>query len=197
VLAGERRVEGDVMTPLDGNSPYELLGVEPGADREAVVRAFRARIRAAHPDVPGGDAELAHLLHQARDILLDRLGEKVPASSWEDEIISDITQVGQPYCHPAFHPRPRSTPRPAVAPEPLYTYPTFDRVPPKQPIRRGLAALFLTWLCLPAGAILAVCILADRSSSRWNRRLAKAALVWGVVQLVAWIAFGIPPSFLF
>lgn len=56
---------------LNGADPYELLGVDRAADRTAIVRAHRQRIRRVHPDLPTGDTERARLVHLARDILLD------------------------------------------------------------------------------------------------------------------------------
>jgi curved DNA-binding protein CbpA len=56
---------------LDGADPYELLGLDRTADRTAIIRAHRQRIRRVHPDLPTGDTERARLVHLARDILLD------------------------------------------------------------------------------------------------------------------------------
>ena len=41
-------------SPLS-SSAYEVLGVEPGVDDEALRRAYRLRLRQTHPDT-GGDA---------------------------------------------------------------------------------------------------------------------------------------------
>jgi len=54
------------MTPDDA---ARILGVEPGASREAVQRAYRLRARSSHPDA-GGAAETFSLLTEARDALL-------------------------------------------------------------------------------------------------------------------------------
>lgn len=56
---------------LGGADPYALLGVAPDANAEAIIRAYRRRIRQVHPDVAAGNEEQAKLLHIARDILLD------------------------------------------------------------------------------------------------------------------------------
>ena len=54
------------MTPDDA---ARILGVEPGAGREAVQRAYRLLARSSHPDA-GGAAETFSLLTEARDALL-------------------------------------------------------------------------------------------------------------------------------
>lgn len=52
---------------------YSVLGVEPGADGEAVERAYRERVKEVHPDVtddPDAPREFARLT-VARDVLVD------------------------------------------------------------------------------------------------------------------------------
>jgi molecular chaperone DnaJ len=53
--------------------PYAVLGLEPGASRADVRRAYRRRALAIHPDVAGHDAtaEMTQL-NRARDELLAR-----------------------------------------------------------------------------------------------------------------------------
>ena len=46
-----------------------LLGVSESSSKEEIARAFRRKMRAAHPDV-GGDAKVASQLNAARDVLL-------------------------------------------------------------------------------------------------------------------------------
>jgi hypothetical protein len=48
---------------------WQVLGLEPGADVEAIRAAHRRLMRAAHPD-SGGSNWLAARINQARDILL-------------------------------------------------------------------------------------------------------------------------------
>jgi hypothetical protein len=48
----------------------EVLGVEEGASREAILVAYRNLIRKVHPDSPGGSNYLASKLNQAKDVLL-------------------------------------------------------------------------------------------------------------------------------
>lgn len=56
-----------------GETFYSVLGVEPGADREVVERAYRERVKEVHPDVtddPDAPREFARLT-VARDVLAD------------------------------------------------------------------------------------------------------------------------------
>jgi hypothetical protein len=48
---------------------WQVLGLQPGADAEAIRAAHRRLMRAAHPD-SGGSDWLAARINQARDILL-------------------------------------------------------------------------------------------------------------------------------
>ena len=48
----------------------DVLGVEDGASREAILVAYRNLIRKVHPDSPGGSNYLATKLNQAKDVLL-------------------------------------------------------------------------------------------------------------------------------
>jgi DnaJ homolog subfamily C member 19 len=48
---------------------YEVLGLKPGADAEAIHAAHRRLMRTAHPDAGGSDW-LASRVNQARDVLL-------------------------------------------------------------------------------------------------------------------------------
>lgn len=50
---------------------YEILGLQPGADAEAVQRAYRELMRRNHPD-SGGSSWLAARINEARDVLLGR-----------------------------------------------------------------------------------------------------------------------------
>jgi len=69
----------DTQQPAGSQRPKELmsraealevLGVEEGASREAVLVAYRNLIRKVHPDSPGGSNYLASKLNQAKDVLL-------------------------------------------------------------------------------------------------------------------------------
>jgi DnaJ family protein C protein 19 len=48
---------------------YEVLGLKPGADDDAIHAAHRRLMRTAHPDAGGSDW-LASRVNQARDVLL-------------------------------------------------------------------------------------------------------------------------------
>lgn len=50
---------------------YEILGLQPGADEEAVREAHRALMKRIHPDA-GGTSGLAARVNQAKDFLLKR-----------------------------------------------------------------------------------------------------------------------------
>lgn len=49
-------------SPLSA-SPYQVLGVDPGASEEELKRAFRRRLRETHPDAGGSAAEFTAVQH--------------------------------------------------------------------------------------------------------------------------------------
>ena len=49
----------------DARTAYAVLGLEPGADREAIDEAYRRLIKLYHPDRSGGDAQRAAELNRA------------------------------------------------------------------------------------------------------------------------------------
>jgi DnaJ homolog subfamily C member 19 len=53
----------------------KLLGIENGADAEAIIAAHKRLIAKVHPDA-GGNAELAARINLARDTLLKQLPKK-------------------------------------------------------------------------------------------------------------------------
>ena len=53
----------------DAAEARAILGVEPGADAEAIRAAHRRLVVGVHPD-RGGSAELARRVNAARDLLL-------------------------------------------------------------------------------------------------------------------------------
>ncbi|NJC68180.1 DUF4190 domain-containing protein [Planosporangium thailandense] len=58
---------------LDGQDPYEILELPPGAP-DADIRAARKRLlRRYHPDMPSGDLRRTQLITAAADLLLDPL----------------------------------------------------------------------------------------------------------------------------
>jgi DnaJ homolog subfamily C member 19 len=58
-------------TPLSEAEARAVLGVETGADADAIRAAHRRLVSAVHPD-KGGSAELTRRINAARDVLLRR-----------------------------------------------------------------------------------------------------------------------------
>ena len=91
------------MAPRPSFDPYRVLGLEPGATRADVRRAYRRRALAIHPDVAGADgaatdatAEMTRL-NRARDELLARAPVRGRAA----------TEPADPRGDPATRPKPR------------------------------------------------------------------------------------------
>jgi DnaJ homolog subfamily C member 19 len=57
--------------PIDEKEARAILGVDRGADADAIRAAHRRLVAAVHPD-RGGSAELARRINAARDTLLKR-----------------------------------------------------------------------------------------------------------------------------
>jgi DnaJ-domain-containing protein 1 len=79
---GRQHAEADAdarsRRPPDGGAmsekeAYDILGLQPGADAEAVRQAHRALIKRLHPDA-GGSGALAAKVNEAKDVLLKRHG---------------------------------------------------------------------------------------------------------------------------
>jgi hypothetical protein len=61
-------VDRGVMTEEEA---YQILGLEFGASREAILHSYRSAMKKVHPD-QGGSTDLAVRLNQARDVLMRR-----------------------------------------------------------------------------------------------------------------------------
>jgi hypothetical protein len=57
------------LGPMDREQAYEILGLKPGASREAVKLAYRRLVNKVHPD-HDGSKYLTSLINEARDVLL-------------------------------------------------------------------------------------------------------------------------------
>ena len=59
---------------MDGRTAAAVLGITPGASRNEITRAFRAKAKLAHPDVAGSDDAFI-ALHQAYEVLRGGVSE--------------------------------------------------------------------------------------------------------------------------
>lgn len=60
--------------PMTRDEAFRILGLEPGADAEAVRAAHRRLVKRVHPDL-GGSAALAAQINAAKDLLLGRAAD--------------------------------------------------------------------------------------------------------------------------
>jgi len=61
-----RRDEG-----LSAREAYDVLGLDPGADADAIRTAYRDRVKDVHPDAEGGDEEAFRRVRDAYERLAD------------------------------------------------------------------------------------------------------------------------------
>jgi len=59
------------------SSPFDVLGIEPGADEEEVTRAYRRRVKEVHPD-QGGSAEAFQAVREAYELLQENPDASAP-----------------------------------------------------------------------------------------------------------------------
>jgi hypothetical protein len=65
---------GQSAGAMSENQAYEVLGLQKGAPREAIIRSHRTLMKKLHPD-HGGSTDLAARVNEAKDVLLRRHSE--------------------------------------------------------------------------------------------------------------------------
>lgn len=67
---GEGRRRAPTSSPsLSTEQAYRTLGLEPGADREEIKRAYRQRVKEVHPDTDTGSEEAFKRVNKAYELL--------------------------------------------------------------------------------------------------------------------------------
>jgi hypothetical protein len=164
---------------LDDNDPYALLGIDRTATSAQVSQAYLKLIKVVHPDLPTGDEEKAKLIGLARGILLD-------ASKRADyNRYTDTGSVVDPSAASAWDGADIAD---GLIDSPVWTVrePSYDEAsPPKPPGRYGLGlgALVASFVCGPAGLVMAIIALSGQRS-RHDRTCAWVAIGVGAVQVV-------------
>jgi len=70
-FAAARLPSGEEDAVVGEEPPHEVLGVDSGADRDAVEKAYRERVKETHPDKPDGDEAAFRRVQKAREAMLD------------------------------------------------------------------------------------------------------------------------------
>ena len=68
---GRRRQGQPASSRLSQREAYKALGLDPGADEEAVRTAYRERVKEVHPDRPSGDEDEFKRVTRAYEQLTD------------------------------------------------------------------------------------------------------------------------------
>ncbi len=100
-----------LLRELDGTDAYAVLGVSRSADRAEIRRAYRARVRAHHPDNPSsrhpGSIRAMQLIVASHELL----------EKWRGDYDARTGRPGRPHRDARATPRPAST-RPAASDPP-------------------------------------------------------------------------------
>ncbi|MDG0996097.1 MAG: DnaJ domain-containing protein [Gammaproteobacteria bacterium] len=66
------KTEETSTAQLSENEAYAILGLEPGADKQSILKAHKQLMQKIHPD-RGGSSYLAVKINQARDLLITQI----------------------------------------------------------------------------------------------------------------------------
>lgn len=80
---------------LKGKNPYAVLGIARDSDFETVKRAFRAKVKKAHPD-HGGSDEAARLIMAAYEVIRERLEGKTPVEETPEAVHVSVASIMKP-----------------------------------------------------------------------------------------------------
>jgi len=85
------RMNGMSMQP----SPYEVLGLDPGASKKAISNAYRDLMKRYHPDVKGGSVERATEINQAYEQVLEGWEAAAAVEEKKEEVYEEEEEVGE------------------------------------------------------------------------------------------------------